>query len=62
MTTAERLDKFMEYWNPYEYRDAEASLETTQRDLESCPEGIINYLLDIIEKLEEAITGGKENV
>lgn len=55
MTTAERLDKFMEYWDPYEYRNNEASLATTQRDLASCPEGIVNYLLDVIEGLEAAI-------
>ena len=62
MTTAERLDKFTEYWDPYGYRDSDMSLETAQYNLTNCPEVIVDYLLDIIEELEEAITGGKENV
>lgn len=48
--TAVRLNRFLKTHDPYEYRDNDMSLDKVE---EMDPNTIINYLLDVIEEMEE---------
>lgn len=51
----ERLDQFLRDWDIYGYRDSDMSIEVSMNNIEHCPEVIIDYLLDIIDELQEEL-------
>lgn len=52
MSLAERLDKFLQDFDPFEYADCEGSVEKAEKILQESPETVISDLLDILEDLE----------
>lgn len=55
MTLAERINKTVEEWDPYSYRDSECSVEYFEYCLKECPEVIIEGLLDQIDDIYELL-------
>lgn len=51
MTLAERLDRFMRDFDPYEYADCDGSLEATENFLRESPEQVVDMLLNILEEM-----------
>ena len=52
MSLAERLDKFLSNFDPFEYADCEGSVEKAEIILQESPETVISDLLDILEDME----------
>lgn len=53
MDTIERLNKFLRDHDPYEYMDNDMNLNTVSELVTTEPLGIIEYLLDVIEEMED---------
>lgn len=53
MDTIGRLNKFLRDHDPYEYRDNEMDLDRVSELVATEPLNIIEYLLDVIEEMEE---------
>ncbi len=53
MTVAERLNDFIQRYDPYAYEDNEGSVEKTEKALMNTPLDVVSELLDILEDMEE---------
>ena len=53
MTVAERLNDFIQRYDPYGYADNEGSVEKTEKALMNTPLDVVSELLDILEDMEE---------
>ena len=62
MTLAERINKTVEDWDPWGYRDSDCSLEYFEDLLKNSPETIINGLLDQIDDMQDEIFELSENI
>ena len=55
MTLAERIDRIVEAWDPFGYRDSECSVEYFDEALKKNPELVIEGLLEQIDCMQEVI-------
>lgn len=55
MTLAERIDKIVETWDPFGYRNSECSVEYFDEALKKNPELVIEGLLEQIDCMQEVI-------